>query len=490
MRTPPPVSRQLSLFGTEPVEAITDVSVLVNTGENQWFERKGNRIAPADLAKVMIGFANADGGRLVVGIANGRVEGISAATSIRINDWVQAGRDHADPPVRNSIHYFPCTNESGAADQVLILDVEASETIHRSKREECFLRVGDETRLLGRTEERELAFDKGEANFDKTIVPDLTLDDLHLESIRAYAARLRATDLNALMRSRGIYMDRGNRPGVTQAGQLLFGLVPPLWSYLRYQKYDGTVVETGSRSNLRVDIRLEGTIPDILEQAQHLLLDEIGTVIRQGKSGRFVPTQVLPQFAWLEAIVNALTHRSYSLHGDGIHVRQFADRLEVQSPGRLPGLVRVENIKNVRFSRNPHIARILAEMTDYVRELNEGVPRMFQEMQKAGLREPRFRITDATVTVILYKEVIVHDEPEDGPPEALITIARELSSVDSVQLRLARELEIFQDGKVYSAAEIAEILQVTIRTISRDFTILKDAGLIESVAFGAYQRSS
>lgn len=490
MRTPPPVSRQLSLFGTEPVEAITDVSVLVNTGENQWFERKGNRIAPADLAKVMIGFANADGGRLVVGIANGRVEGISAATSIRINDWVQAGRDHADPPVRNSIYYLPCLNESGAADQVLILDVEASETIHRSKREECFLRVGDETRLLGRTEERELAFDKGEANYDKTIVADLTLDDLHLENIRTYAARLRATDLNALMRSRGIYMDRGSRPGVTQAGQLLFGLVPPLWSYLRYQKYDGTVVETGSRSNLRVDIRLEGTIPDILEQAQHLLLDEIGTVIRQGKSGRFVPTQVLPQFAWLEAIVNALTHRSYSLHGDGIHVRQFADRLEVQSPGRLPGLVRVENIKNVRFSRNPHIARILAEMTDYVRELNEGVPRMFQEMQKAGLREPRFRITDATVTVILYKEVIVHDEPEDGPPEALIAIARELSNVDSVQLRLARELEIFQDGKVYSAAEIAEILQVTIRTISRDFTILKDAGLIESVAFGAYQRSS
>lgn len=171
-------------------------------------------------------------------------------------------------------------------------------------------------------------------------------------------------------------------------------------------------------------------------------------------------------------------------------MRQFSDRLEVQSPGRLPGLVRVENIKNVRFSRNPHIARILAEMTDYVRELNEGVPRMFQEMQKAGLREPRFRITDATVTVILYKEVIVQDEPEDGPPEALITLARELSNVDSVQFRLARELEIFQDGKVYSVAEIAEILQVTIRTISRDFTILKDKGLIEAVAFGTYQRSN
>lgn len=56
-------------------------------------------------------------------------------------------------------------------------------------------------------------------------------------------------------------------------------------------------METGSRSNLREDIRLEGTIPDILEQAQQLLLKEVGTVIRLAKSGRFVPTQVLPQFA-------------------------------------------------------------------------------------------------------------------------------------------------------------------------------------------------
>jgi ATP-dependent DNA helicase RecG len=488
----PATSRQLSLFGTAPVEAITDVSVLVNSQENQWFDRKSNRIAAVDLAKAMIGLANADGGRLVVGIANGRVEGINAVTNVLANDWVQAGRDHADPPVRNTVHYLDCINADGAPDRVLILDVEASETIHRNHRGECFLRVGDETRRLGHTEERELAFDKGEATFDKSIVPDLTLDDLDLDSIRAYAARVGGTDLHALMRSRGIYIDRGSRPGVTHAGLLLFGLVPPLWSYLRYQRYDGTIAETGTRSNLREDIRIEGPIPEILTQAQQLLVREIGTVIRLVKNGRFTRIPALPQFAWLEAVVNALTHRSYSLHGDGIHVRQFSDRLEVQSPGRLPGLVRIENIQNVRFSRNPHVARILAEMTDYVRELNEGVPRMFQEMQSVGLRAPEFRITDATVTVILYKEATTLEVEEvlideERPAEEMLVIAKDLSNVESIQLRLARELELFQKGGLYSASEMANKLNVTVRTISRDFNLLKEGEYIEQVDFGLYQ---
>ncbi|OWP61428.1 hypothetical protein CDA63_19510 [Hymenobacter amundsenii] len=312
-----PLSRQLSLFGIEPLDVNTDVSSLVNSPENQWFDRKSSRIAADSLAKCMIGLANADGGRVVIGVSNGQIEGINEYSK-QLNDWVQAGRDHADPPVRNTVRYLVCSNKDGRADRLLILDVEASETIHRNKKGECFLRVGDETRKIGIIEERELAFDKGEAIFDKSIVPDLFRDDLDLDQIHAYAERMRANDTDALMRHRGIYIDRGARQGVTQAGQLLFGLIPPLWSYIRYQKYDGTVAETGTRSNLREDIRLEGTIPNLLEQAQKLLLSEVGTVIRLIGNGRFARVPALPEFAWLEAVVNALTHRSYSLHGDGI----------------------------------------------------------------------------------------------------------------------------------------------------------------------------
>lgn len=61
----------------------------------------------------------------------------------------------------------------------------------------------------------------------------------------------------------------------------------------------------------------------------------------------------------------------------------------------------VNNIFTTRFASNPLISRILTEM-ELVRELNEGVPRIFEEMKAAGLPEPKIVETTANVTVVLY----------------------------------------------------------------------------------------
>lgn len=61
----------------------------------------------------------------------------------------------------------------------------------------------------------------------------------------------------------------------------------------------------------------------------------------------------------------------------------------IQSPGKLPGAVTLDNIRNHRFSRNPTIARVFSAF-DWVRELNEGVDKIFQEMDEAGLPAPEY----------------------------------------------------------------------------------------------------
>ena len=61
----------------------------------------------------------------------------------------------------------------------------------------------------------------------------------------------------------------------------------------------------------------------------------------------------------------------------------------------------VDNIFTTRFARNPLISRVLTEM-ELVRELNEGVPRIFEEMKAAGLPEPKIVETTTNVTVVLY----------------------------------------------------------------------------------------
>ena len=78
----------------------------------------------------------------------------------------------------------------------------------------------------------------------------------------------------------------------------------------------------------------------------------------------------------------------------------FDDRLEIYSPGKLPNIVTVENIKHERFSRNPRIARTLTEF-GWVREMNEGVKRIYSEMESYLLHEPKY--TELQVALFLHK---------------------------------------------------------------------------------------
>ena len=101
-----------------------------------------------------------------------------------------------------------------------------------------------------------------------------------------------------------------------------------------------------------------------------------------------------------EAIVNAIAHRDYSIRGEGIRLLMFSDRLEVYSPGRLPGHVTLANLKDERYSRNEAIVAVLSDM-GYIERLGYGIDRMIAAMQEAGLPEPLFEETSAGFRVTL-----------------------------------------------------------------------------------------
>lgn len=104
-----------------------------------------------------------------------------------------------------------------------------------------------------------------------------------------------------------------------------------------------------------------------------------------GQDGLFVTEEEYPKFVRQEIIDNAVTHRSYSISGTEIQIKMFDNRIVVESPGRLPGLVRTNNIRYTHFSRNPRIAEFLKT---YVKEYGEGVDRMYNELESAGFHEP------------------------------------------------------------------------------------------------------
>ena len=118
-----------------------------------------------------------------------------------------------------------------------------------------------------------------------------------------------------------------------------------------------------------------------------------------------------PEAVLREAIVNALAHRDYGLTGATVDVTVWDDRIEVRSPGPLPGHITIDNMREEHYSRNPRIMRVLKTM-GLVEEYGEGIDRMYREMESRLMEPPVFEATASSVTVTLRNRFLVDVEDQ------------------------------------------------------------------------------
>lgn len=370
--------------------------------EDQWFERKSIRIAPKDLAKTLCAMANAEGGTIVIGVNSGHVEGVKdhakAVSALR-----QASMDHTSPPVRAHFDQIGCIDDTHEPNSLLVVRVQPGETVHELTNGDCYLRVGDESRKLGFAQRQELHFDRGVAQFDASPLSDVLVSDLDPTLLRQYRESAGFSGTNTqMLRNRGLTSARDE---VTAAGYLLFAPNPSVrfpHAIVRVLRYRGPSRGTGTTLNIDsgFDRRLEGPIPRVILEARELI--DLWQPRRTALfNGTFADQPVVPPDAWMEGLVNAVVHRSYSLAGDHVRVEIFPDRIEITSPGRFPGLADPRRPLDVsRYARNPRIARVCTDLR-ITRELGEGIKRMFEEMRARGLTDPAYRQGAGSVTLTL-----------------------------------------------------------------------------------------
>lgn len=427
--------------------------------EDQWFERKSRRVSAQDLANTMIGLANAEGGVIAVGLWDGRVEGIDR-TAGRVADWQQAALDFTVPAVPCRTRLVDCVDDHHRPSQLFIVEVETSENVHANRRDEVFLRVGDENRRLNFTQRQELLYDKGQSTFESTVVDYAGFGDLNGALLRSYAEVVNHPDPDRLLAARGLLTRTGQ---LTVAAVMLFAEHPQRWfpeASVRVLRYQGTERGTGARQRLVDDVRVEGSVPDQLTGARTAILDRLPTRRALGASGRFEQVGLIPQDAWLEGLVNAVIHRSYSISGDHIRVEIFDDRVEIVSPGRFPGIADARDpLRVTRFARNPRIARVCADLS-FGQELGEGIRRMFEEMRLAGLADPAYHQTSGSTQVVLSSAPIDRELEERLPPGA-----RDL-------LRRIREA-----GRA-STGDLVEASGRSRPVVLRQLRALEDAGVV------------
>lgn len=389
------------------------IDYLTTVRENKYFDRKSAKIASKDLPPLITAFANAEGGTVVIGISdNMQIEGINSVGEDKINDFLNAP-SLCRPMPDYEYEYLDVTNCNGIQDRLLLIHVKcSSDQIIRTSNDKTYLRIGDKTKeMLGDTL-RNLEYAKGTRHFEDECNEDASIEDLDVQLIQKYKEAIGASNLDTwqVLKARGFIRKKNGREYLTNAAVLLFAdNIQSFYSNcrVRFVRYDGSQSKVGTEINIVKDHNIEGAIPNIIEEARRFISGQLREFTSLDiETGRFQNIPEYPEFAWLEGIVNAVTHREYAMDGRYILVRMYDDRLEIESPGGLPNIVTVDNILFTRYSRNPKISRVLTDL-GWVRELNEGVKRIFSDMKKNFLDKPVYSNRENTVTLTLHNNIIM-----------------------------------------------------------------------------------
>lgn len=448
--------------------------------ENQYFERKGivpngrDNIKPSKIADKLIGMLNADGGTLVLGVSdNGEIQDLSQLPNL--DDYRKLVFNFIKPPATVRL-------EEVWIDGKLIFLFHAEQDLERifsrKDNEDIFLRIADSNKKLDRSEVTKLEYDKNIRRFEEEIIPDFDIDDIDLDLVKQYQTKLNYDgDWQDLLYNRHLVIRKDGVYFFKKSAILLFAKNPEKYiasASVRYVRYNGKEALVGLDHNVVKDERFEDNIPNLIEKVRKflkiVLIDHYFLDIDQGK---FIKVPEYPEEAWLEGLVNALCHRSYNLQGNVVYIKHFDDKLEISNSGPLPAQVTIENIKEERFARNPRIARVLEDL-GYVRQLNEGVKRIYQAMNQSMLSTPEYKESNDNIYLTLRNPIkensgAVHKQLRD-------IIEQQWTSFNDTQRSILRTL--FLKGKA-TLAELATDTEVNPNTLRVYLNTFIDEGILE-----------
>jgi len=244
----------------------------------------------------------------------------------------------------------------------------------------------------------------------------------YLLKVKLDRPRLAQLDDQQIMELMGL-----TREGVpTVAAVMLFGAYPQAYFpqlCVTAIAVPGTQVgELGSEGERFLDNRrIEGTLTQMLDEAIAFVRKNTKSkTIVDEQSGKRVDKSDYPMTAVREAILNALIHRDYSIHTEGMPIQLilFEDRFELINPGGLYGRLRLDQLGKIQpDTRNPVLA-VAMEILKQTENRYSGIPTIYRELALANMAEPEFldRQGSFTVRFYLYNHVNVDHYVPRQPP--------------------------------------------------------------------------
>ena len=422
----------------------------------------------------MAAFANSEGGILVLGVEDG---------------GIVTGHRYPRDAVR-AILETPCRRLRPAqpagfviehqSKELLVFDVPASDVAVQVDGDGFPLRMGDRTVQASESQIQALKF-RGLAESWEALPARLTSDDLErtlLARAKSNAGLAALSDEEYLLK-RKLADRRGAGIALRRAAELVFATAGPDHpnAGIRVFRVIGTERRVGVEHNVEEKPRIEGNLPSVVAAA----FAAVESLIRRPsrlRGVRFRDVPEYPEYAWKEAVLNAVAHRDYLVEGRGTEVWFFEDRLEVTSPGGLiPDLTLKELLRLERrhMSRNPRVVRTLVDL-GIMRDQGEGIPRMFAEMEGLFLPRPVIDARPREFAVTLRNTPIL-TEADKGFVSAVEAL--DLSDAEFRSL-----LEVYRSGRIDNA-RLRAIAGLDTLAASALLRRLRDGGLLRLHAAGS-----
>lgn len=359
-------------------------------GENIQFKEAKNRFDFGEAAKCCCALANDGGGKLVFGITDKRPRSVVGSAAF---DQPERTRMGLIDKLKVNVD-FQLFNHNGK--RVLVFDVKRRPVGLPVQCEGvAWIYEGDTLKPMPEDMRRRIYEEIG-IDFSGTVCAGVAVDDLDETAIENFRAnwieksgkkQLATLSKEQLLHDCGAITD----DGVTYAALILFGKKAALAKYLPQAEivFEYRSSEVSGPANQREEFRIGFfACYDRIWELVNLRNDK-----QHYQEGFFVfDISTFNERVVREAILNAVSHRNYQLSGN-VFVRQYRDRLVVESPGGFPLGISLDNILDRQAPRNRRIAEMLS-LCGMVERSGQGMNLMYELSVQEAKPLPDFTGTD------------------------------------------------------------------------------------------------
>jgi ATP-dependent DNA helicase RecG len=442
----------------------------------QWFPEK---VPLSSLATALVGMANTDGGTVILGVSPRAGEPVGVKDPEASYERIFQAVLLTDPTLVLPLPRMVTVYKAGLPRPVdlVIVSVPAGLPHVYSLDGRYFGRERTHTNPLSARQLYKLLHQRGTVQFESRLVPNAEISDLDRDQVMAYtrvAGNVPLHDFDKALEflvRRGCLIRDGTLLQVTYAALLLFGHHPEQWlpnATILAGRFPGQAL---AGDYIKRDIT--GSLQEQLGKAEEFIRTNLNTTVRL-VGLQHQECLEYPFEAVRELLVNAVAHRDYNLQGDNIHLNIFSNRLEISSPGTLPGPVTLKNLLEARFSRNAIITQVLSDL-GYVERLGYGLDRVVESVRSASLLPPQFEELAGTFRVTLHASPLA---------EGAVGRIPDLSAYAAFSLNTRQQLALAHlatHQRITSHEYQALCPDMHSETLRRDLTDLVSRGIVIKV---------